>query len=362
MEPKHITAMKQLQKGIKEHGVVSFREVNRAAGVDVLTKRTVRDESNPTASAAAKTLREGHSLIEIPVLWKWKQEPVKGSFIVRDDLAHILERLEVHRFYRSKPTLLTVLKRVGEQEWVDDHVLLRDKLLGLKTLKELGLLEQVRYENRPRDLSKHIKKYRISDPKLMRDAVRAVERASLLLLPLDHDTAKILVKDSLEKHGIVSFPDVNNFLGHNALTEPNVRMGANRVAKYVDGLLNRNHHIIKVGRTKYIVRGRLSPFLFLAAKGTKRGRTKTNPFVDALFKAHENKGSEEFGRRRRVFTFLNSSAKGVKLLEEHDLVRSLSYDRSGAPPGAKSYHIKFEIIDPVFFDRVLRAVKRVLGQ
>jgi hypothetical protein len=191
------------------------------------------------------------------------------------------------------------------------------------------------------------------------------------LLKRDHETAISFLREQLERHGIVSFPEVNEAVGLKVLTPDAVDEQTNPTGRFVAGLVERKspgppefERMTLPIRVKgsmvgsrppnyahFIVRHEARPFIDEARLAEAGGSPRKNFFINAL--------SEIMGqdwRAGRVFLAPEFGSKGTRKLVKMGLIEKIPLPQGQRP---KTKHVNlFRIKEPYLLDLGIAALFR----
>jgi len=187
MVVNHEKAIAHMNKQLKEFGVVSFAEVNKASGGNVLNLECWLDNIGRTAKAAKR--KSDLVLVGLPFGAFPRRKGSAGKMGSKSVHHLIEERLEP--FFTSLfskdtrngvPTLATILFKIDNQDVDKGQVVLESSLSGTRQLVSLGALEKSRFSRntRPKNLNASCLLYNITDVDLMKRVITSVKRVITL--------------------------------------------------------------------------------------------------------------------------------------------------------------------------------------
>jgi len=187
MVVNHVKAIEHMNKQLRKFGVVSFPEINKVAGSQVLDIRTWLGDSGKNKTAKAALKKKDVSLIRL----SRGRDSAKGGgsgmgvvyHLVKQDLAPFLEFApRLGRGPGDDDPVVNTLFKIDNQKIKDNHIILGDNSTGARKLIKLGLLEKAvfRFGTKPKELSSYYRRFKVTKPALLKRVIVAVKQVRAL--------------------------------------------------------------------------------------------------------------------------------------------------------------------------------------
>jgi hypothetical protein len=182
---------------------------------------------------------------------------------------------------------------------------------------------------------------------------------------IDHETAIREFNNRLRKHGFVSFVEINNAAGGNALSRDYISIRGNPTARHVADLLGKNKHDYvlipsSLSGGKGVVHVAEKPLIpFLKQIGGKKHHSKQSPLVFTLLRI--NSQIRKTGEARPTALLLSNPTTnlGTKILEDMRMIRLEHFGYGEKPEGLPNAR-KYAVLQPELLKRAALAVGRAI--